>query len=141
MVDESKRVAEDIHWREDSDHAPAFEFRVEVKSGAGYPLQVNGRFNWSTGTLSYTLIHRTTGRIYGLDIGADHHNPTYERVGELHKHHWTDPFADKLAYVPRDITATQDDSVVVWHQFCAEAKITHGGTLDKPPAAQEELPL
>jgi hypothetical protein len=126
---------------EDEDHSPAVQFRVEVGSDAGYPLQVNGRFNALAGTLSFTLIHRGTGRIYALDLGADHHNPTCQCVGEKHKHKWMDQFADKSAYVPDDITVGVDDPVEVWRQFCAEAKISHAGELQRPPAAQEEFLL
>lgn len=140
MDDASKRIEGDLRWRDDPDHSPALEFRAEVQSDAGYPLRVNGRYNPVAGTLSYTLIHRETGRVYGLDLGADHHNPTCQRVGEKHKHRWTDQFADKLAYVPNDITASPDDPVRVWQQFCAEAKIDHRGSLERP-RPQEELPL
>lgn len=142
MEDPDKWIRDDLRWREDPDHSPAFEFRVEVESRVGYPLLINGRFNRLAGTLSYTLIHRPTGRVYALDLGADHHNPTCQRVGgEKHKHRWTDQHADKLAYVPTDITAAADNPVEVWQQFCAEAKIVHNGRLDHPPVVQEELPL
>jgi hypothetical protein len=141
MADETKRIVGDLRWREDDDHGPAVEFRVEVRSEAGYPLFVNGRLNRLAGTLSYTLIHRETGRVYALDLGADHHNPTCQRVGEKHKHSWTDQNADKLAYVPDDISASLDHPSTVWRQFCVEAKITHDGTLRNPPPVQEGLPL
>ncbi|MGH8191833.1 MAG: DUF6978 family protein, partial [Rhodanobacteraceae bacterium] len=42
-------------------------------------------------------------RIYGLDLGKDHHNPQCNQVGEKHKHRWTDQYRDKEAYEPRDI--------------------------------------
>lgn len=141
LADPSKRIEGDLRWTEDEDHSPAVQFRVEVGSDAGYPLQVNGRFNALAGTLSFTLIHRGTGRIYALDLGADHHNPTCQCVGEKHKHKWIDQFADKSAYVPDDITVGVDDPVEVWRQFCAEAKISHAGELQRPPAAQEEFLL
>ena len=62
-------------------------------------------------------------------------------VGEKHKHRCTDQFADKEAYVPDDITVLPEDAVAVWRQFCAEAKIMHQGSLERPPAAQLELGL
>lgn len=139
MDDEAKWIPGDIDWREDSDHAPAFEFMVEVQSEAGYPLLAKGRANPVAGTLSFVLIHRQSGRVYALDLGADHHNPSCTRTGELHKHSWTEQHADKEAYVPKDITAGADDPVGVWLQFCAEAKIRHDGVLHRPPALQEDL--
>lgn len=81
------------------------------------------------------------GPIYGLDLGADHHNPTCQRVGEKHKHAWTDQHADKLAYVPEDITAGLEEAVAVWREFCSETRIQHNGALEPPPAVQAELPL
>lgn len=141
ISDETKRIDGDLRWTEDEDHSPAVQFRAQVSSEAGYPLFVNGRFNALAGTLSFALIHRATGRVYGLDLGADHHNPSCTHVGEKHKHRWTDQFADKQAYVPDDITATADEPVSVWRQFCAEAKIKHDGSLARPPAVQQELGL
>ena len=102
------------------------------------PLFVIGRYNSVVGTLTYALIHRAAGRIYALDLGTDHHNPDCNRVGEKHKHRWTEGFRDKQAYVPEDITESWDRPVEVWGQFCAEARIRHTGRMD-PPAVQEEL--
>lgn len=141
MADQTKRVTGDLQWREDDDHSPAVEFGAEVESDAGYPLYIKGRLNQRAGKLSYTLLHRATGRIYALDLGADHHNPTCQRVGETHKHSWSDKYADKHAYVPADITADIDDHGAVWRQFCAEAGIVHHGILHQPSPMQDELPL
>lgn len=76
LGDETKCIDGDLRWTDDEDHSPAVQFRAQVGSEAGYPLFVNGRLNVFAGTLSFALIHRSTGRIYGLDLGADHHNPT-----------------------------------------------------------------
>ena len=140
LADTTKRITGNIEWHEDTDHSPALEFRVELQSDAGWPIVVVGRFNAYAGTLSYALIHRGAGRIYALDLGADHHNPTCQRLGEKHKHRWTEAFRDKEAYVPADITATWDNPVEVWRQFCAEAGIVHDDQM-RPPQIQEELPL
>lgn len=141
LADPDKRVAGDLVWRDDEDHSPAVEFRAPVISGAGYPLFVVGRLNRLSGTLSFMLIHRSAGRVYGLDLGADHHNPTCSFVGEKHKHRWTERYGDKEAYDPDDITATVDAPVAVWGQFCAEAALVHDGVLMAPPPKQEDLPL
>ena len=141
MDDVSKHIDGDITWVEDVDHAPAVEFRVEVRSEAEYPLFINARWSPAACTLSYTLIHRGTGRVYALDLGAEHHNPTCQHVGETHKHRWSSAFADKQAYAPPDITAPWNDPVTVWMQFCAEARITHHGVLHPPPQIQWDLPL
>ena len=137
--DTSKRIEGDLVWLEDEFHSPALIFRAEVQSDAGYPVFVAARYNPLAGTLSFSLIHRGAGRIYGLDLGADHHNPTCQRVGEKHKHRWNEAFRDKEAYVPDDITEPWDHPSAVWTQFCEEARITHEGALAPPPFVQEEL--
>ena len=139
LGDSSKRIEGNIAWTEDEDHSPAWEFRAEVKSSAGWPLFIRGRYNPAASSLAYTLILKGTGRIYALDLGKDHHNPQCNQVGERHKHRWTERYRDKDAYVPDDITAAVSDPVTVWNQFCAESGIEHNGRLDQPPLRQEEL--
>jgi len=139
LADASKRIDGDIAWSEDEDHSPAVEFRVEVDSTPGYPIFIRASYNQLAKTLSYALIHRATGRIYALDMGKDHHNPSCTNTGEKHKHSWNEATRDKEAYVPADITAPVDDPLEVWKQFCAEAAITHNGALHSPPAIQLEF--
>ena len=138
LADETERIQDDIAWREDEDHSPAVEFRVEIESMNGWPLVVKGYYNSVAGTLSYTIILKTTGRIYGLDLGKDHHNPQCQQVGEPHKHQWSEQFGDKEAYVPNDVNAPVSDPVAVWKEFCAEARIRHDGRM-QPPAKQGGL--
>ncbi len=139
IADASKRIEGDISWAEDEDHSPAVEFKAEVSSNPGYPVFVKGSYNSLAGTLSYALIHRGSGRIYALDMGKDHHNPSCHFVGEKHKHRWNEPVRDKEAYEPNDITSASTQPVGVWHQFCAEAKIRHNGTMHDPPSVQLEI--
>ena len=116
LEDESKRVRGDITWREDEDHSPALEFSVDVESTNGWPLMLKGRYNPAAETLTYALILKTEGHIYGLDLGKDHHNPECEHVGEKHKHRWSERDGDKRAYVPDDVTASVSDPVSVWKE-------------------------
>ena len=136
--DATKRIGDDVTWGEDEDHSPAREFRVGVESTNGWPLFVNGRYNPVAATLTYVLVLKTTGRIYSLDLGKDHHNPRCEQVGEKHKHRWSERYGDKEAYVPDDVNAPVSDPVAVWDQFCAEARIRHDGKMNRP-TIQEEL--
>ena len=139
LFDPSKEIQGDIQWIEDQDHSPSLEFRIEVISIAEYPLFIRGSFNALADTLTYALIHKRYGRIYALDIGKDHHNPTCNHVGELHKHRWSEQYRDKQAYVPTDITAPVTQTVEVWKQFCSEAFITHHGIMKDPPPLQMDL--
>jgi len=139
--DDTKQINGDINWSEDQDHSPTLDFRVEVFSVLEHPLFVRGSYNALANTLTYTLIHRGYGRIYALDMGKDHHNPSCNNVGELHKHRWSQQFRDKDAYVPTDITAPVNYPVEVWKQFCLEARIRHEGFMKEPPPIQMDLLL
>ena len=139
LADLTKAIIGDISWAEDEDHSPAVEFRAEITSQAGYPLFVRGSYNSLAQTLTFAIIHASSRRIYALDLGKDHHNPSCQNVGEKHKHRWTDEFRDKDAYVPHDITQPATDPVAVWQEFCSEAKIEHRGIMHTPPAQQRRL--
>ena len=132
LADTTKRIEGNLAWRDDEDHSPAQQFRAAVLSDDRHPLDILGRWNPKAEKLSFVLLYRGLGRIYGLDIGVGHRNPTRERIESPHKHAWTDEFKDKRAYVPPDITAPWDEPVQVWLQFCAEARILHAGTLYHP---------
>lgn len=132
LVDETKRIEGDIAWRLDPAHTPAVTFRAPISSEPGWPLAVHASWNPKAGKLGYTLLLQGEGRIYALNLGAPHRNPGGERIGEVHKHRWTDPFRDRWAYVPVDITAPWDQPLEVWRQFCAEANISHTGSLSTP---------
>jgi len=136
IADASKRIDGDILWSEDEDQSPSVEFRAEVISGPGYPLFTRGGYNREARKLSYVLVHRAEGRICGLCLGIDHHNPACNYLGDRHKHRWSEPQGDKEAYVPPDITVGVNDAQAAWVQFCAEAGIIHNGVLHLPP----ELP-
>lgn len=145
MNDTSKQILGDIQWSEDEDHSPALEFRMEVESAAGYPVFVKGSYNPLIHTLSFVLIHRQFGRVYALDMGKDHRNPSdHQLVGEKHKHKWTQAYRDKDAYVPDDITSPSDQPLAVWNQFCTEAKLDHRGTMFAPmrgPDRQQKMDM
>ena len=132
LMADKKQISGNIVWGEDEGHSPARVFRAEVESAAGWLLFVQGRYNPLAGTLTYALILRTEGRIYGLCMGKDHHNPQCNQVGEKHKHRWSERYRDKEAYLPNDITASVSDPVAVWKQFCEEAGIEHDGRMNPP---------
>lgn len=96
-------------------------------------------YNGSALTLTFALINPAAGGIYALDLGKDHHNTQCDYAGRKHKHQWTERYRDKQAYAPEDITADVSNPVVVWEQFCTEAKIYHRGKLSAPPARQLEM--
>ena len=131
IADRSKRIDDNIVWG-DIQNSSAREFRIDIDSDQGHPIFLKGWYNPYSGKLSYAIIHRSVGRIYGLDLGADHRNPDGQSVGEKHKNYWVSGFRDKWAYVPPDITETWDRPADVWSQFCHEARLTHFGTMIPP---------
>jgi hypothetical protein len=139
LNDETKRIVGDLTWEDDEDHSPSVEFRVDIESDAGYPLLLKATYNPLARTLSFTVIYRSAGRVYALDLGKDHRNPTGELVGDKHKHRWTEQYRDKWAYVPDDITAAPHEVIAVWTQFCLEAKIVHDGIMHAPPAFTDDM--
>lgn len=134
IADPKKYIEGDIAWAQE--RSPWLGFRVEIASPAGYPLFLKGSYNPIIAALSYHIIHRISGRIYGLDLGKDHRNPDGQRIGEKHKHRWYEPLRDKQAYIPPDITAPATQPERVWDEFCQEAKVVHNGTMAPPPAQQ-----
>ncbi len=141
MFDTTKRIERDLTWTVDDSHPAAFSFRTEILSDADYPLIVKGYLNPNSRKLTFALVHRAQGCIYRLDLGAEHPNLDGTLVGETHKHLWTEGLGIKDAYAPKDITATVDEPVEVWKQFCAEARMTHDGTMGPPPPDQLDMML
>lgn len=139
LADTTKSIVGDISWSVDEDHSPSVEFRAEIQSDAGWPLFVRASYYPLINAITYALILKTEGRIYALDIGKDHHNPTCEQVGEVHKHRWTEQFKDKYAYDPVDISRESCDPLVIWKEFCLEAKLAHSGRLYPPPPIQKDF--
>lgn len=139
LADPTKRIDGDLAWSEDDDHSPTVEFRTPLTTAANSPMFVRGSWNRVARTLSFAIIHRSVGRIYALDLGRRHRNPTSEWAGETHKHAWTEQFRDKHAYAPQDITASVEAPDGVWQQFCREARIVHHGRILPPPPIQGTL--
>ena len=69
IKDDTKVIAGNIVW-EGGSNSPAREFRIDIESDEGYPIFIKGWYNPSSGKLSYAIIHRSVGRIYGLDLGG-----------------------------------------------------------------------
>ena len=139
IADETKRIEGDISWTP-GQNPLAMMFRHNVNSDKGFPLFLQGWYNPYSGKLSYAIIYHGVGRIYGLDLGADHINPDGRAIGETHKNYWTPENRDTWAYVPEDITSPWDRPVEVWEQFCVEVNLEHRGVMH-PPHVQGEIIL
>lgn len=130
IMDDSKEIIGDITWEEDQNHAGSLIFGNEIISRINYPIYIKGSFNFKRGTLSFAVIYRNLGRIYGLDMGQSHRNrATGKKSGRVHKHRWTELYKDQETYVPLDITKPFADVIGVWREFCSESKIIHEGKM------------
>ena len=137
--DFTKEIAGDICWQDDEDHSPSVEFRAEVSSSKGYPLFVNGSYSSKARKLSFAVIHAKKRRIFGFCIGSDHHNPRCDMAGDPHKHSWDETTGTKFAE-PLDPNLPPVDQVAaIWLLFCNEFNLTHSGTMQPVPLAQEDL--
>lgn len=132
IIDDEKFITENIVWRNAPGRSAAQEFRVDIDYPDVDVLRIKGWYNSTAGTLSYTIFIPSVGRIYGLDMGMIHINPNQKAVGRTHKNYWVEGERDDWAYEPEDITASLNDPVAVWRQFCAEANIRHTGTMYRP---------
>lgn len=141
MRDPSKRIEGDITWGQDHGHPAALSFREAVESDSGDPISVKGYLNRNSRKLTFVILHRALGPIYRLDLGIEHPNFDGTLIGEKHKHPWVEGIGARDAYEPEDITATVDDPVRVWQQFCEEANLTHSGAMGQPPSGQMGMML
>lgn len=141
IMDNSKEILGDITWEEDRNHQGSLIFVTEIQSNLNYPIYLTASFNFKRGTLSFSIIHKDVGRIYGLDMGQTHRNrATGKKTGRVHKHRWTDLYKIQDAYVPSDITKPYNDVIGVWQEFCLESKIIHNGKmLGLPDSRQLKL--
>ena len=128
IMDDSKEILGNINWEKDKNHLGSFIFLEEIISSINYPISIKGSFNFKRRILSFSIIHREVGRIYGLDMGQTHKNrATGKKSGRIHKHIWTDLYKDQYTYDPLDITEPFHNVIGVWRQFCLEARIKHEG--------------
>lgn len=140
LDDQSKIIRGDLEWSTKADHPIWVGFVAPVESNLGYPLFLNASLNHEAGKLSFALVVRGERRIYGLCLGVGHTDlETGSRLGEKHKHRWTDRYADKSVYSPGDITVDASAPDVAWVQFCREARIRHEGHLRPLAPHQMEL--
>ena len=118
LADDTKLIADNIEWSYDEDHSPWLEFRKDIVSETAYPMFVQGSYNGLVGKLRYSIIHKGSGRVYGLCMGSEHHNPSCIYVGgDRHLHSWNDVSRDKDAVVADQITMAVTNPVGVWQEF------------------------
>ncbi len=129
VMADKKQIMGNIRWRPEGNHPTALSFRVKVEADMHEPLLVKGRYDGQAGKLTYTLFSPEAGRLCGLDMGADPHNPQCRQVGDTHLHWWSEQYGDREAHVPESVTACLNDPVAVWMQFCELANIEHRGKM------------
>ena len=144
LSDVTKEIVSDIPWEPVGGREPAQGFAIPVRSETGCPLKIEAWWNPGAEKLSYALIHEDAGRIVGLDVDptTPHHNPDC-RPGRstrsscdcprgTHIHLWSEADGMARADAAPEITASWDEPVTVWRQFCDLINVAHRGTLREP---------
>lgn len=139
----SLTIRKDIKWRPKNGSC-FFHFDVQVENsyqGKKYDLTMVGTKNMSLDRYTFALL-LGNNRIRGLCPDKGHINkyPQREKIIGLHKHKWTDQNRDSCAYVPTDITNTENIRQT-FLEFCLECGIMFSGTFALPPETQPEFPL
>lgn len=137
LADTTKRVAGDLSWRQHSDISFAVAFRADVVNSAGDTYRVAGYFNRETGVTTFSLFSDADGRVFGMCVGKDHHNPSCTHTGRAHVHQWTSAEGDKNAYQIQ--VASEGQPITLWRDFCRLANMQHTGDLNEVPPMQLEL--
>lgn len=115
-----------IEWQEGEGYQ---QFQVPVQCEETYALQLIGIFTPATRAYRFNLFLGSQP-IRMLHVGKTHHNPDCTRIGERHKHKWTDAHDEHWAYEPEDIDFS-DMERAFW-TFLKECAIDYKGRFKKP---------
>lgn len=142
IMEGPKAISGDVIWEWRDQTLSAYAFRADIYIGDISPIFVHGHLKLPARSLSYTIVHRTEGRIYSLDMGHPHGHPhDRARQGPMHKHSWSEEKGNaQNVYVPSDITASVAEPAKAWDEFCAEANINHDGAMLMPEQDTEAEP-
>ncbi len=111
------------------------QFELPIQCEEDYKLRLVGTLTEATGYYKFNLFLGSYP-IRMLHIGKAHHNPDCGRVGQNHKHKWTDEHQTRWAYEPEEIDFT-DMEKAFW-TFLEECRIEYRGAFVKP-AVQRRL--
>ena len=144
LSDVTKEILRDIPWAPVAGREPAQRFTIAVLSETGWPLRIKAWWNPRAEKLSYALIHEDAGRIVGLDVDptTPHHNPGCRPTRSTrshcdcprgtHIHLWSEAGGMEQADAAPEITASWDEPVAAWRQFCDLINLAHRGILREP---------
>lgn len=144
LSDPTKESVGDIRWGAVAGREPAQRFTIAVQSASGWPLRVEAWWNPRAEKLSYALIYEGVGRIVGLDVDptTPHHNPGCRPTRSTRSHcdcprgthiqRWSEADGMARADATPEITASWDEPVAAWRQFCDLINLAHRGILREP---------
>lgn len=133
LQDPAKTIEGEIRWSPDPQHAAAWTFYMPVAHSGTTPLDARATLRREANTLSYLLVLRGSGRIFGICWGYDHLNPSGEIVSGPHVHKWTSEHLDRWVEPFGGASAGTGDPILAWREFCALAHIAHLGEVHPPP--------
>ncbi|HXX69640.1 MAG TPA: hypothetical protein VEK07_20825 [Polyangiaceae bacterium] len=103
---------------------PYLKARVAVQSATGYDLAVEVTCNPVVGKISACLFVKGVkpgwARIYGVDVGDDHHNPDCQMAGDPHRHNrWSVVHGCRFASPAPEFTSVTEEMVARFLQECS----------------------
>lgn len=132
LDDPSKTIEGNIQWLPDPNHPSAWIFHAPVAHSGETPLVAHGTLQPGQDRLSYLLVLRAVGRVFGICWGYRHLNPSGETVPGPHIHRWTSEHLDRRVEPLGDAGDGASDPIAAWRQFCTRANIVHRGALHPP---------
>lgn len=106
---------------------PYMKARAAVESSTGFDLAVEVTYNPNVAKMSGCLFARHVkpnwARLYGVDIGDDHHNPDCQMTGDPHRHNrWSVAHGSRVASPAPEFAGLARDAVI--ELFLSECGIT-----------------
>lgn len=130
IINTPKQIINDVSWSQKSKSwtiakLPVEIIKVTIKGHVDLLITVNTEL---PSKFSFTLLLNGAFQIRRLDIGGSHLNTSTDKrtwKHEIHKHKWSEEFADSHAYTPLDIT--EESIQQSFTQFCSECNIVFKG--------------
>jgi len=112
-----------------------FKARGEVANSVGFDLALEVTWSPKTGKASLCLFARRVkpgwSRLYGIDLGDDHHNPDCNNTGDPHRHNrWSVTYGDRFGSGAPDLKGKSVPEA--FDIFVSECNISVRGALTMP---------
>lgn len=127
-----KRIEDDVRFEQKQTW---FKARAAVLGVEDHELFLELSWNATADKISVVLIVKRVApgfaRIYGADVGTDHHNPTCDQAGDPHRHdQWTEKHGERMASRADDLVSA--NVRLLFDDTLKRCNITFAGTFTPP---------